>query len=424
MKEFGVESFQIKENQYYCEDVAIKKIVEQVGTPAFIYSQNYFVNRFEELDKALSFIPHMICYSVKTNSNIAVCRALAEAGSGFDIVSGGELQRVLRAGVDPKKVVFAGVGKTEEEIELALNCDILFFTVESEPELRMISKVAQRIGKKGPVALRVNPDVDPQTHKYITTGKAESKFGLDIVRAKNLFKEAMELPSIDVVGIQMHIGSQITKTQPYVDAIRKMTFWIEEIQKEGIDIKYFDIGGGLGIVYDDEKPATAVEFAEAIRPLVENLGLTLLMEPGRFIAGNAGVLVSKVVYLKENPTKKFVIVDAAMNDLIRPSLYEAYHEVCSVEQNHNGNEVVADIVGPICETGDFFAKDRKIPDVQEGELILVKSAGAYGFTMASNYNTRPRAVEVMVKGDQFSVIKERETVDQLLAGEKLPDWLK
>ncbi len=415
-------AFQVKNNEYHCENVSVKEIVQKVGTPAFIYSQNYFVDRFKELDEAFSYVPHLICYSVKTNSNIAVCKTLSDAGSGFDIVSGGELQRVLKAGVDPQKVVFAGVGKTEDEIELAINTGILFFTVESEPELRLIAQVAERLGKKGPVAIRVNPDVDPQTHKYITTGKAESKFGLDIDRAKQLFNEAKGLSSIDVVGIQMHIGSQITKTSPYVDAIKKMLVWIEDIRTQGIDLKYFDIGGGLGIVYEEEQPATAAEFAEAIRPLIEDLGLTLMMEPGRFIAGNAGVLVSKVIYIKENPTKKFVIVDAAMNDLIRPSLYEAYHEITTVDQNKNGSEMVADIVGPICETGDFFAKARSIPVVEEGELILVKSAGAYGFTMASNYNTRPRAVEVLVNGDKYSVIKERENVDQLIAGEKFPEW--
>ncbi len=417
-------AFEYQNNEMYCEQVPIQKIIKEVGTPAFIYSQTHFVDRFKELDEALSFVPHLICYSVKTNSNIAVCRVLAQAGSGFDIVSGGELQRVLKAGVDPQKVVFAGVGKTEEEIELAIKSNILFFTVESEPELRLIAKVGARLKKKGAVAIRVNPDVDPQTHKYITTGKAESKFGLDFVRAKELFKEAKGLDAIEVVGIQMHIGSQITKTQPYVDAIKKMLHWIEEIKKEGIALKYLDIGGGLGIVYKDEKPATAKEFAQAIGPYVQYLGLTLFMEPGRFIAGNAGVLATQVIYIKENPTKKFVIVDAAMNDLIRPTLYEAYHEILPVSENQSQKEMVADIVGPVCETGDFFAKERKIAQVKEKDLLVIKSAGAYGFTMASNYNTRPRAVEVLVHQDKYAVIRARETVQELISNEKFPGWLK
>lgn len=418
-----VHDFQYRGNEFYCEEVPVKKIAEQVGTPVYIYSHKILIEHFRKLDQALAFVPHLICYSVKSNSNLAVCRALANAGAGFDIVSGGELLRALKAGADPKKVVFAGVGKTEEEIKLALQKRILFFTVESEAELRLIAKVAEGLGKKAPIAVRINPDVDPQTHKYISTGKSESKFGLDIERAKNLYREAKKMASVNPVGIQMHIGSQITTPQPYVEALQKMTVWIEELRKEGIKFKYFDIGGGLGIIYSKEQPSTPDQFASAVRPFLEKLGLTIIMEPGRFIAGNAGILVTKVIYVKDNPVKKFVIVDAGMNDLIRPSLYGAYHEIVPAVKN-SAAEMKADIVGPVCESGDFFAKERQIPEIHENQYLVLMGAGAYGFTMASNYNTRPRAAEVMVNGADFAVIRERETFKQLIAGEKIPAWLE
>jgi len=401
--------FKYVDDEYFCEGVSVKKIAEEVGTPAFIYSQSALIDHYSQLDRALSFVPHTICYSTKCNSNIAVCRTLAQAGSGFDIVSEGELYRVLKAGADPKKIVFAGVGKTKQEIETALKKKILCFTVESEPELRLIAQVAERLNKKGAIAIRVNPDVDPMTHKYISTGKGESKFGVDIERAKRLYSEAKGLKSIKIVGIQMHIGSQITTPKPYVDALEKLVTLIKELKKEGIRLKYLDIGGGLGIVYQNEKPATAEEFAQAIRPYIENLGLTLLLEPGRFIAGNAGILVTKVIHVKESTEKKFVIVDAGMNDLIRPSLYEAYHEILPVQQNSSSEEILVDVVGPVCETGDFFAKNRNLPATDENEYLLIKSAGAYAFTMSSNYNSRPRAVEVLVNQDQFAVIREIAT---------------
>lgn len=418
-----IHEFQYLGKELFCEEVSVKAIAEKVGTPVYIYSYKTLVEHYQKLDQALSFVPHLVCYSVKSNSNLAVCRTLADAGAGFDIVSGGELYRVLKAGADPKKVVFAGVGKTEEEIEAALKKGILFFTVESEPELEEIAAGARRLKKKAPIAIRVNPEVDPKTHKYITTGKSESKFGLDIVRAKEMYRHAARNKNLNFVGIQMHIGSQIVTTEPYVEALQKMLPWIEELRREKVPLKYFDIGGGLGIIYAKEEPATPLQFAQAVRPYLEKCGLTVILEPGRFIAGNAGILVTKVIYIKENPVKRFVIVDAGMNDLIRPSLYGAHHEIVPAVKNSSA-EMVADIVGPVCESGDFFAKDRKIPEVHPNQYLVLMGAGAYGFAMASNYNTRPRAAEVMVKGNQFAVVRERENVAQLIQGEKIPSWLK
>lgn len=417
-----IHEFQYRGAELFCEEVSVRDIAQKVGTPVYIYSYKTLVEHFQKLDAALSFVPHLVCYSTKSNPNLAVCRALAQAGSGFDIVSVGELYRVLKAGADPKKVVFAGVGKTETEIAEALRRRILFFSVESEAEMRQIARVAEQMKKKASVAVRVNPDVDPQTHTYIATGKAETKFGLDIESAKNLYREMAGNAFVKPIGIQMHIGSQIVSTQPYIEAVQKMIPLVEELRRSGIPLKYFDIGGGLGIIYSKEEPATPIQFAEAVRPYIENLGLTIILEPGRFVAGNAGILVTQVVYIKENPVKKFVIVDAGMNDLIRPSLYGAYHEIVPVFKNST-SEMTADIVGPVCEAADFFAKDRKIPQVHENQYLALLGAGAYGFSMASNYNTRPRAAEVMVKGNVFAVVRERESLKQLVTGEKFPLWL-
>ncbi|MCS7049399.1 MAG: diaminopimelate decarboxylase, partial [Verrucomicrobiae bacterium] len=359
------------------------------------------------------------------NSNLAILRALATAGAGFDIVSGGELQRVLRAGGTASRCVFSSVGKTADEIEFALRAGIYCFNVESEPELREISRVAQRLGKKAPVALRVNPHVDPDTHHYISTGRKESKFGIGIERALAVYREASRLPGIEIRGVQMHIGSQITKTAPFVMAIRKVWPLVEQVQAMAPQtLRSFDIGGGLGIRYRNERPPTAAQFVAAIRPWLDRAtkrGLKILLEPGRFLVGNAGMLVTRVLYVKETRVKRFVIVDAAMNDLIRPALYDSYHEIVPISRAR-ARRVTVDVVGPVCESGDFFAKDRRLPMVQAGELLGICSAGAYGMAMASNYNARGRAAEVLVRGSRYALVRRRETAKDLMAGEMLADW--
>lgn len=402
--------------QLYCENVPVENIAKKEGTPLYVYSEKSILSRFRLLDDAFSEIPHLICYSVKCNSNISVLKLLAEQGAGFDIVSGGELFRVSKAGGDTSKVVFAGVGKSEKEITFALEKDIKVFTVESEQELERINSIAEKIGRKARIAMRVNPNVDPQTHKYISTGKKENKFGLDIKRAKKAYDSAMRLPAIEPVGIQIHIGSQILKWVPFAEAIDKMIPLIKELQGKGVPLEFFDIGGGLGIVYKDEKPQTAQEFADIVVPRVKPLNLTLIMEPGRFIMGNSGILVTSVEYVKESGDKTFVIVDSALNDLIRPALYDAYHHIIPVKGNGNTVRDV-DVVGPICESGDFFAKDRPLPLPAEKDLLAIKSVGAYGFTMASNYNSRTRSAEVLVSGGSYKIIRRRESWEDLIRHE-------
>ncbi|MCB1194779.1 diaminopimelate decarboxylase [bacterium] len=412
-----MQAFTMRGNQLYCENVPVKTIVQEHGTPLFIYSEKTFTDNFTALDRAFSAVPHLICYSVKTNSNISVLKLLASLGAGFDIVSAGELCRVVKAGGSASRVVFAGVGKTAAEIDYALNQDIYTFTVESESELERISQRALKKGVSARIAIRVNPDVDPQTHTYISTGKKENKFGLDITRAKQAYRLAMKLPGISPIGVQMHIGSQILTGTPYAEALEKMVPLIRELQNNGVPLEYFDIGGGLGIIYDNESPQTPEQFASVVIPHVKNLGLTVLMEPGRFIAGNAGILVTKLEYVKKSGDKTFYIVDAAMNDLIRPSLYNAYHKIVPVEQKNGTKHITVDVVGPICESGDFFAKDRTLQASQENDLLAILSAGAYGFTMSSNYNTRPRPAEIMVTDTTFRIVRERETIDDLLSRE-------
>ncbi len=411
--------FETVNNQIYCENLSVKEIAEKEGTPLYIYSEKAITDRFKQLDDAFSEIPHLICYSVKCNSNLSVINLLAKKGAGFDIVSGGELFRVLKAGGETSNVVFAGVGKSQREIKFAIEHDIKVFTVESEQELERINSVAETFGKKAGIAIRVNPNVDPLTHKYISTGKKENKFGLDIERAKRAYRLAMNLPAVNPVGIQIHIGSQITNWSPFAEAIDKMIPVIKELQDQGIPLEFFDIGGGLGIIYKNEKPQTAQEFAETVIPRIKPLKLTLIMEPGRFIMGNSGILVTRVEYLKESGEKTFVIVDAALNDLIRPSLYDAYHHIVPVEDNKNDVRNV-DIVGPICESGDFFAKDRPLPLPSTKDLLAIKSAGAYGFTMASNYNSRPRPTEILVSGNNYKVIRQRESWEDLIQHETMP----
>jgi len=416
-------SFQYKDEEFHMGGVSLAKIAESVGTPFYVYSYEFLKDSFTAYKEAFSAMDTLICYSVKANSNLAVLKAFSDLGSGYDIVSGGELLRVKRAGGDPGKVVFSGVGKTREEMKAAIEAGILFFNVESEEELHELNSVGIELGKKAPVALRVNPDIDPKTHPYISTGFKKSKFGIEIGRAFEVYKEANKMEGIDVMAIDAHIGSQIFDLTPFVDSVKKLISLADDLVREGINIQYIDIGGGLGISYKlDDKPPHPSMYADIVMKDFSGKPYKLVLEPGRSLMGNSGMLVTKVLYLKEGTAKKFVIVDAAMNDLIRPAFYESYHEILPVIRGSEDKDVV-DVVGPICESGDFLAQDRELPKVSSGDLLAVLSAGAYGFVMSSNYNTRPRVAEVMVKGDQFSVIRERETYDDLLKLEQIPDFL-
>ena len=417
-------AFQYRSGQLHCEDVALRRLAEEFGTPLYVYSQGHLVGQYQDLDRAFTGIDHLICCSVKANGNLALVRALAKTGAGFDLVSGGELYRVLRAGGDPCRCVFAGVGKTRDEIEYALKLGIYAFNVESEPELRTIADVARRVGKRAPIAIRVNPGVDPHTHRYISTGRHKSKFGISIKNAWDVYREAAQLSGIEIRGVQIHIGSQITKMTPFVLAIRKTLSLVERVRALAPStLRFLDIGGGLGIRYHRERPPTAHEFAAAIAPHVRGLGLKILLEPGRSLFGNGGVLVTRVLYVKQTPVKRFVIADAAMNDLIRPALYESYHEIIPVAAKAARRKITADVVGPVCESGDFLAQNRRLAAVGEGDLLAVMSAGAYGMAMASNYNARPRPSEVIVKGSRYELVRRRESVKDLISGETIPQWL-
>jgi diaminopimelate decarboxylase len=416
--------FQYKNGELYCEKVPVKTVAQRVGTPFYLYSSNTLAMHFRAFDSAFSGVPRLICYALKSNSNSAILRLLGREGAGADIVSGGELFRALRAGIDPKKIVYAGVGKRKDEIEYALKIGILMFNVESGDELRALEEAAGEMRSIARIALRVNPNIDPKTHAYISTGLKENKFGIPIEQALEYYQMAKSLPHVEVVGVHHHIGSQITEVQPFVDALEKVVAFVKELKSAGMNIRYIDIGGGLGITYKDETPPHPKELAQAIQPLLKESGCTLVLEPGRAIVGNAGILVTSALYHKDSGEKKFLIVDAGMNDLIRPSLYEAYHEIKPViEPSPQSSHGVFDVVGPICESGDFLAKERYMPCVQRGDLLAVMSGGAYGFSMSSNYNSRPRVAEVMVRGSEFFVIRERETYNDLIKGEKIPRWL-
>lgn len=411
--------FSYRGNNLYAEGVAVEKIARTVGTPVYVYSRKTLKRHYSAFTKAFSKVPHLICFSVKANSNISVLKTFAEENSGFDIVSGGELFRALKAGADPKKVVFSGVGKRADEIEYAIKSGILMFNVESPQELRAIDAIAGRLRKKANFSIRVNPDVDPLTHPYISTGLKKNKFGIETALAVKEYVYAKNnLKNLNPAGVDCHIGSQITKIEPFIDALKKTVGLVSTLRGEGLEIKYLDMGGGLGITYDTETPPHPGRYGEAVIEGTKGLGLTLIFEPGRSIVGNAGILVTKVVYTKEGTEKNFVIVDAAMNDLARPSLYGSYHAIKAVKKT-GGEEITSDVVGPICESGDFLARDRIVPNVKPGGLLAVMSAGAYGFSMSSNYNSRPRAAEVMADGREFSVIRERETLKDLIKGEKL-----
>lgn len=414
--------FNYREGELYAEDVPVIELVKKFGTPLYIYSYSTLVRHIRAYSEAFCEVPHIICYAVKANSNLAILTLFARLGLGADIVSGGELFRALKAGINPSKIVFAGVGKTEEEIEYAIKSEILMFNVESEAELLKINEIAKKLRKKARVALRVNPDIDPKTHKYIATGLKTSKFGIPIEKAIDYYKLAKSLSNIKVIGIHKHIGSQITETKAYVEALSKIVSLYNKLHSIDLNIEYIDIGGGLGITYKDEEPPHPKDLAEAIMPVIQNIKGKIIVEPGRSIVGNAGILVTKVLYTKKTDTKNFIIIDAGMNDLIRPTLYGSYHEIQPVKRK-GGKKVVADIVGPICESGDFLAKDREIESAEPCEYLAVMSAGAYGFAMSSNYNSRPRAAEVLVRGDKFSLIRKRETYKDLIKNELIPEEL-
>lgn len=420
--------FEYRNGEMFAEQVPLKRIAQEVGTPAYVYSLATLMRHFKVFDQAFAKVRHIVCFSVKANSNLTLLRTFAKEGSGFDIVSGGELFRALKVGADPKKIVFSGVGKKKQEIEYALNSGILMFNVESEEELVALNDIAAGIGKKAPISLRVNPDVDPQTHPYISTGMKKAKFGVDIKKSLDAYRKAVSLKNVDVVGVDCHIGSQLTSVTPFVDALAKVREYLDrvlagEMKKEGAQIRYLDLGGGLGINYHDETPPLPDEYAQAIIQGLEGLDITLILEPGRVIVGNAGILLTEVQYLKETETKKFVIVDGGMNDLIRPALYGSYQAIQPVVEA-GGEKIVADVVGPICESGDFFAKDREISRPKRGDLLAVMSAGAYGFTMASNYNSHPKPPEVLVDGDKYYVVRKRESLDDLIHGEEIPAALQ
>ncbi len=416
-------NFHYKDNNFYVEDVSVETIVSGVGTPSYIYSYSSFVNSFQDYKEAFSKLDPLICFSVKANSNIAILRTFSKLGSGFDIVSEGELERVIRAGGDTSKVVFSGVGKTEEEMRRAIQDDILFFNVESGEELVVLNQVASDIGEKARVAIRVNPDIDPKTHPYISTGFEKSKFGIDIAQSLDVYKEASQMKGIDVIGIDAHIGSQIFELSSFTDSLKKLLKLAKDLEHIGVDIKYIDIGGGLGISYkNDEIPPTKATYAEEIIGLLDEMPYKLILEPGRSLVGNSGILVTRVLYNKVGTAKKFIIVDAAMNDLVRPAFYESYHEILTAKKEEVGSEKV-DVVGPICESGDFLAIDRELPKVKRGDLLVALSAGAYGYVMSSNYNTRPRVPEVLVNGSEYHVIKDREKIDDLIKNEEIPEFL-
>jgi diaminopimelate decarboxylase len=411
--------FQYRGDDLYCEEVPVARIVSAVGTPAYIYSHATLTRHFRVLDEAFADVPHLICFALKANANLAVLKLFSDLGGGLDVVSGGELFRGLKAGVAAERIVYAGVGKSRDEIAFALKSGILMFNVESGQELRLLNEVASGMGLKARVAIRVNPDVDPHTHPYISTGLKKSKFGIDIALALEEYEAAHRLPSLEVVGIHQHIGSQITDIRPFVDALAKTAALVRQLRERGADIRYVDVGGGLGITYKDEEPPLPSEFAKALIAVIRDVKATVVLEPGRVLVGNAGVLVTRVLYTKQTPVKHFVVVDAGMNDLARPSLYGAYHGIQPLRKSSGRADVVVDVVGPICESGDFLAKDRALAWVEPGELLAVMSAGAYGHTMSSNYNARPRAPEVMVQGDRYTVVRERETYEDLIRGERI-----
>ena len=406
--------FDYRDGELWAEQVRVRDLAERFGTPLYVYSTRTLTRHYRAFDSAMQGLDHLTCFSVKANGNVGLLRLMGRLGAGVDIVSGGELHRALKAGIDPRKIVFSGVGKQEHEIRQALATDILMFNVESAQEMERIGRIAAEMSREARISIRINPDVDPKTHPYISTGLKKNKFGLDILEAAGLYLLAKETPFLEPVGIDCHIGSQLTQIGPFAEALGKLLDFVDQLQQSGVTIRYFDLGGGLGITYNDEEPPLPEELGRVIAKSLAGKPLTVILEPGRAIAGNAGILVTRVLYTKRTAVKKFVIVDAAMNDLVRPSFYGAYHRIGEVSPQARQLEVV-DVVGPICESADFLAQDRALPVLKPGELVAVFSAGAYGFTMSSQYNSRPRAAEVMVDGDQTALIRRRETYDDLIA---------
>ncbi len=410
--------FTYKDNRLFAEDVAIGDLAARLGTPLYVYSARTLRRHYRVLSEAFKGTDNLICFAMKALSNLSILKLFGDLGAGFDIVSVGELMRCLRAGADPGKIVFSGVGKTDEEIEAALKAKILMINVESRPELHRVSVVAQRINLAAPVSLRVNPDLDPGTHPHISTGHRDSKFGIPLSQVNEYYAEARGLKNLELAGLSTHIGSQITETGPFAEAGEKVAKIVAGLREQGIALKYLDLGGGLGIPYQEEPPSPAQYSAALLGPL-RNIGLKIIIEPGRVLVGNAGILVTKVLYVKETDVKRFIVVDGAMNDLIRPVLYEAYHDIVPVVRREGGARHTADVVGPVCESGDFFARERDLPAVASGDLIAVMSAGAYGFVMASNYNSRPRAAEVLINGAEVHVIRDRDSFEDIIRNEKI-----
>ena len=410
--------FQHKNGVMFAEDVDLRSVVSDVGTPCYVYSRATLERHWHAFNDVFAEHDHLVCYAVKANSSLAVLNILARLGSGFDIVSVGELERVLKAGGDPGKVVFSGVGKTAEEMRRALEVGIYCFNVESTPELDRLNQVAGEMGQRAPVSIRINPDVDAKTHPYISTGLKQNKFGIDISSALSIYEHAHGLEHLNVVGVDCHIGSQLSEVDPFVDSLRRLIALIGQLKARGINLHHVDVGGGLGITYQDETPPSPQDYAAAILNELKDQGLKIILEPGRAIAGNAGVLLTEVQYIKPGTEKNFAIVDAAMNDLLRPALYQAWQAIVPVQPRDDASSMIYDVVGPICETGDFLGKDRDLA-IASGDLLAIRSAGAYGFTMSSNYNTRPRAAEVIVDGDQYHVVRQRESFDDLVKGETL-----
>jgi diaminopimelate decarboxylase len=416
--------FHYRDGELHCEDVPLSRIAQEVGTPTYVYSNETLVRHFKAFDGAFEDVPHLVCFSAKSNSNLAILRIFGSMGGGVDIVSGGELFRALKAGIPGKRIVYSGVGKTEEEMDQALEAGILMFNIESSQELEVLARRAARFGLRAPVAIRVNPDVDPQTHPYISTGLKKNKFGIEMEKALEDYRRAFSMDHVEVVGVDCHIGSQITRLEPFLDALERLRELVLALRSQDMDIRYLDLGGGLGITYHEETPPHPIQYAQGVKELTKDLGCTLVLEPGRVLVGNAGILLTRVLYTKRGATKNFVIVDAGMNDLARPSLYGSYHRINPVDETLMfQEEITADLVGPICESTDFLARDRRMPPFKRGDLLAVMSAGAYGFSMSSNYNSRPRAAEVLVKGSDFWVIRKRETYEDLIAPEVIPDWL-
>ena len=416
---FNSSYFTYKNNELYCENVPVKKILSEVGTPAYIYSKNFFVDRYKEFTEAFKEIPHTIYFAAKSNFNLNVIKTFVDLGSGVDVNSEGELKRALLAGAVPQKLILTGVGKTLNEIRLGLQKDLLMIKAESEEELELINAIAGEMKKIARVAIRVNPDVDAQTHPYISTGLSENKFGIDSKVALSLFKDKNRFKNITFTGIDMHIGSQITSIQPFAEAVEKLAQIYFELKESGVKLEHFDVGGGIGVKYGNEETFSVKDYAGAITPILKKLDCHVFFEPGRFLTANGGILAAQILYTKKNGEKNFLVTDTAMNDMLRPSIYGAYHHIQPVEIHSDRIEIAADIVGPVCESGDFLGRKRKIAEAKRGEYLAVMSAGAYGMVMTSNYNARRRPPEILVDGDKFHVIRSRETYDHLLFDEKI-----